>query len=493
MNKRILLITTVVIPLAAPLLQAESLTLSMESAIAAALDKNFAIHIERFEHEIAEESVREASGQYDPVLQSQYLYRQNELTRFSRDQESASFEVGVSSRLPWGTELGASIQSNDQTTPFDPVTNAFSESISTNVSSFAGITVTQPILRGYGWDSNHARVRIAMESSEAAWETFRAQVMDIVEATISSYQNLYFAQQNLQIAERNRNLALQLLTDNQKRVDSGAMAPLDIVQAESEAALREVSVISARAYLGQAMNGLKSLIWDNPETVLDLELTILPPGEPEIFAVNPSRDFSLAMEKLPEYLASQYGLSIRELQLRQLSRDALPQLDLVGSAGRSAIRDSLGTSLGDAFSGGESSFSVGAVFSMPFPNRARSAQKTQAFLRRNQAELGIRQLEQSIRIELDNATTQLQADWDRIQAARRARELAEKSLQAEEKKLQVGTSTTFVVLRLQGDLATAEIRETNALTDYLISLARYHRARGSILDLYNIRLNRRAP
>ena len=490
MSRHKLLIMAVVIQTTTTVLHAETLTLSMESAIAAALDRNFAIRIERFEPEIAGESVREARGQYDPVFQSEYLYRQNELPRFSRDQESAAFEVGVSSKLPWGTQVGATIQSNDQTTPFDPVTNEFSESISTSVGSFAGITVTQPILRGFGRASNDAQVRIAMESSEAAWETFRAQVMDIVEATVSSYQNLYFAQQNLQIAERNRDLALQLLEDNQKRVETGAMAPLDIVQAESEAALREVSVISARAFLVQAMNGLKSLIWDDPDTILNLDVNILPPGEPENLAVNPSADFALAMEKLPEYLASQYGLNIRELQLKRLNRDALPQLDLVGSAGRSAIRDSLGTSLGDAFSEGESSVTVGAVFSMPFPNRTRSAQKTQAFLRRNQAEMEIRQLEQTIRLELDNAATQMLADWDRIQAARRARELAEKSLQAEEKKLQVGTSTTFVVLRLQGDLATAEIRETNALTDYRISLARYHRARGSILDLYNINLSR---
>ncbi len=492
MSRYTLLLTTL-IPLAVLNLHAETLTLSMEAAIAAALDRNFSIRVERFEPAVAGEAVREAQGQYDPVFQSQYLYSQNELAGFSRDQESSAIEVGVSSRLPWGTELGASIRSNDQTTPFDPVTNEFSESISTSVGSFAGITVTQPVLRGFGWDSNHAPVRIAMESSEAAWETFRAQVMDTVEATIASYQNLYFAQQNLRIAERNRDLALQLLKDNQKRVETGAMAPLDIVQAESEAALRDVSVISARAFLGQAMNGLKALIWDDPQSVLDLELKILPPREPEAIEVNASRDYGMAMKQLPEYLASQYGLNIRELQLRQLDRDSLPQLDLVGSAGRRAIRDSLGTSLGDAFSEGESSITIGAVFSMPFPNRTRSAQKTQAFLRRNQAEVSLQQLEQSIRLELDNAAIQMQADWDRIQAARRARELAEKSLQAEEKKLQVGTSTTFVVLRLQGDLATAEIRETNALTDYRISLARYHRARGSILDLYNITLDRRGP
>lgn len=487
MNRKFQLLL-ILAPVTATLVSGESLNLSMEAAIAAALDRNFAIRMEKFEPEIAQEGIREASGIYDPVLQSEYRYRRNELAGFTRDQESAAFEFGVGSVLPWGTQLQAGIQTNDQTTPFDPFTNEFSESISTSVSTYAGITVTQPVLRGFGLDSNDARLRIARESAEAAQEVFRAQVMDIVEATISAYQNLFFAQQNLSIAERNRDLALQLLKDNKKRVETGAMAPLDIVQAESEAALREVSVISAGAYLRQAQNGLKSLIWNDPDSILDLDLQIQPPREPSEFVADLTRDYQLALEKLPEYLSSQYGLNIHELQLKQLKRDALPQLDLVGSAGRLAIRDSLGDSIGDAFGDGEASFTIGAVFSMPFPNRTRSSQRTQAYLRRNQAALGIKQLEQTIRLELDNAATQMHADWNRIQAARRARELAEKSLQAEEKKLQVGTSTTFVVLRLQGDLATAEIRETNALTDYSISLARYHRARGSILDVYKINL-----
>jgi hypothetical protein len=111
---------------------------------------------------------------------------------------------------------------------------------------------------------------------------------------------------------------------------------------------------------------------------------------------------------------------------------------------------------------------VKGAFTDAKSDRPRSAEKTQACLRRNQAELKIQQAEQAIRLELDNASIQLEADWDRIQAARLARELAEKSLEAEEKKLQAGTSTTFMVLRLQGDLAVAEIQETNALTDYRV-------------------------
>ena len=457
----------------------------MEKAIAQALERNFAIRVERFEPAIAQQQSRAASGIFDPVIRSEYLYEDESLEGFEDPDESASASVGVGSLLPWGMEWEASIQASDRSTPFDPVTGTVSDS----VNSFAGITVTQPILRNFGLDGTYSTLRIAREAADSSWEGFRAQVMDIVESTIAAYQTVYFAEQNLRIAERNRDLALQLLADNKRRVETGVMAPLDIVQAESEAALREVSVISSAAFLQQAENALKDLVWDNPESILELNLEISPPAEPTFFSPELGRDYQLALKNLPEYLAAQSGLNIRELELRQFRRNALPQLDIVGSFGRFGVDQTLGDSLDQSLNDGETRYTIGAVFSFPFPNRTRSAEKTQAYLRRNQADLQLTQLEQSIRIQLDDAATQLEADWARIGAARTARELSEKSLEAEEKKLRAGTSSTFVVLRLQGDLAVAEIREINALTDYAISQARYHRVRGSILETFGIQLD----
>lgn len=457
----------------------------MEEAIAQALERNFSIRVERFEPAIARQEARAASGIFDPVIRSEYLYEEESLTGFDDPEESASARFGVGSLLPWGMEWEAAIEASDRSTPFDPFTGTVDDS----VTSYAGITVTQPILRNFGLDGTGSSLRIAREAATGSWEGFRAQVMDVVESTVSAYQNLYFASQNLRIAERNRDLARQLLEDNRRRVETGVMAPLDIVQAESEAALREVSVISAEAFLQQAENALKGLVWDNPESILELNLEIAPPSEPAFFKPDLGRDFQLALQYLPEYRAAESGLNIRELELRQFRRNALPQLDIVGSIGRLGIDRTLGDSLDQSLNDGETRYTIGAVFSFPFPNRTRSADKVQAYLRRNQADLQLTQLEQSIRLQLDDAATQLEADWARIGAARTARELSEKSLEAEEKKLRAGTSSTFVVLRLQGDLAVAEIREINALADYAVSLARYHRVRGRILDVFGIQLD----
>ena len=293
------------------------------------------------------------------------MYQRDEIADADRDQESASVEMSVGATLPWGTQIEGSIISSDSTTPFIEPTSGLEQINQINVRSFAGISVRQPVLRGFGLDGTHTRVRMARESAEASWQGFRARVMDTVQSTIAAYQRLYFAQENLLIAERNRDLAVQLLKDNRKRVETGAMAPLDIVQAESEAALREVSVISARALLKQAQNGLKQLVWDNPESVLDLNLEILPPEEPSYFDPDLARDYQLAIENLPEYSSTESGLRIRQWQVREARRNALPQLDLTGTYGHVGIRDELNDSLSDAFGTGEKSYSVKITLPVP--------------------------------------------------------------------------------------------------------------------------------
>jgi outer membrane protein TolC len=470
----------------AALSHGEVLRLNLSSAIERALESNFAVRIERLEPRIAREGLRAAQGAFDPELRSTYRYEHQSSDFSEVDEETASLSIGLGSTLPWGTEWEVGLEANDRTTPFDLQTGSALDA----VSSFAGITITQPLLRDAGRVGAYTEVRVAREAVRSSWESFRARVMDLVTDTVIAYHDLYFAGENLRIARENRDLALKLLEDNRKRVESGAMAPIDLIQAESEAALREDAVIRARLFLDQARNALKGLIWDDPRSVLAVELEIEPPAEPGWFDPDMARDLAIALRERPAYRASQAGLQIRRLEAGRLERDALPRLDLVGSVGRLGLDRSLEESLDRAVGDGETAYSIGAVISIPFPNRTRSALKAQAYLRRNQAELALGELEQTIRLELDDAATRLQTDWERIQAARTARNLAEQALRAEERKLQAGTSSTFVVLRLQGDLAGAEIREINALVDYTVSLSQYHRIRGRILDVFGIRLDR---
>jgi len=461
------------------------LELSLEDAIAQALETNLTVRIERIEPSISRESLRFAKGAFDPALEAGYTYSNTERFGFSTEFETAEIRAGVSGQLPWGTRYFLGMDATDQTTPFDLTSGAAIDSVDT----FAGLSITQPVLRNFGLKGSFSEVRVARLRVEQSEASFERTVMDIVAATVRAYMDYYFAQGNLEVAERNRDLASQLLEDNRKRVETGVMAPLDLVQAESEAALREVSVISAEALLRQSENRLKNLILDSAETFFRTRIRIEPPAEPTFEVPDLRADFKTALSRRPEVLIAEHELKSSELDLDRSRQNALPQLDLVASAGRQGRDDRLNSSWSALRDNGRDEYSIGAVFSLPFPNRSRSAEKATAFLNRNQARLAITQVQQQIQLEIDNTATQLEADWKRIQAARTARQLAEKSLEAEEKKLQAGTSSTFIVLRLQGDLAAAEIREINALTDYLVSLAEYERARGLILEKFGITLD----
>lgn len=461
------------------------LELTLEDAIASALERNFTIARNAIGPRIAEQNIRSAEGIFDPVVEGSYNFSSTQFPGFEVESENASVSTQVGSLLPWGTEWTFGVNANDRTTPLDTLTRDALDTVDT----FVGVTVSQPLLRDFGLKANRAGVRIARQNLEVAEATFEAAVMDTVVDTVAAFQRLLSARENLRIAIQNRDLALRLLKDNRKRVETGAMAPLDIVQAQSEAALREVSVLNAEALVTFSTNSLKGLIWNDANSVADIDLRLVPPDDPEEIVPDIASDWNHAQLRRPEMVAAQAGRAISEIEVNRFRRNQLPELDLLAAVGRSGRAKTLADSFDDTFSdSGRDEWSVGLVMRVPLFNRTRSANYQRALLLRNDADLEVAQLEQSIRLELENAADQVRRDWLRIEAARTARELAQKSLEAEEKKLQAGTSSTFVVLRLQGDLALAESRETNALADYATSVAAYHRVTGRILDAYRIRI-----
>lgn len=459
--------------------------LSLPDAIAMVLSQNYSVRIQAIEPEVSRENLRSAHGVFDPVASFGYDYSYVEVEGFDGASEDAGVSASVGGLLPWGTGYDLTITANDRTSPFSSLT----PTVQDDITSTYQITVTQPVLRGLGRTSAFSEVRLSEVDLAIAEEEFRATVISAVRNTVLAYNDLFQAQQNLAIAISNRDLAAKLLSDNRKRVESGAMAPLDIVQAESEVALREVTVITSERILRAAENRLKGLIIADPDRVLDAAIAIQPPPEPREFPTDPRRDLVQALQHRPDFRIAEFILQSDNIILERDRREALPDLRLFASYGRSATKDTLGSSWSELFGSSNENYAVGAVVSVPIFNRTRDAAKARAYLRRNQSKMELEALKQEILLQLDDAATRVRTNWQRILAARRARELAEKSLQAEEKKLQAGTSTTFVVLRLQGDLADAETREQIALTDYHNALEDYHLALGTTLVQRRINLN----
>jgi len=307
---------------------------------------------------------------------------------------------------------------------------------------------------------------------------------------LASY-DLIFARESVKVQEKGLELAQRLLSDNRKRVEVGALAPLDEKQAESQVAARHADLLSAQRALGVAQNSLKRLITDAYSSIYE---TMLEPTE-AIVALPPEIDLQESWRRglafRPDLQQVRLNIDQDLLDQRYYRNQRLPRFDLVGSYGHAASGPS--QTFGDAvsdFGSGEFPFwTVGAQFTMPLGNTIPRTRYNSATISLEQSRIILKRLEQDVLVQIDDAARLVRTDFERIDATRQARLYAEAALAAEEKKLENGKSTSFIVLQLQRDLTTARSDEIRALTDYNKALASHSQSEGTTLQRHKIDLS----
>ena len=470
------------------------LDLTLQSAIRRALEKNFQIRSEKFTPEIARAKQLSASGKFDPTLEVSVTQDQNiqEIRTLNNELLTPTAEEGgadpdlfaatsglvvdssISGLTPWGLtyDIGASITRNTD----DRISNE-------KYDSFAGVNVTQPLLKNFGTAANLAALRIARADRSISEWTLRDRVIQVVTDTVNTYCELFFAKENLAVEERSRALAEQLLSDNLKRAEIGVMAPLDVLQARSDLAAREEKVIAARQAVLENENFLKQLVTDEVFQVLDTRITIAALPDAPGAKANRERDFPMAFRLRPDYRQALLELQKRQINIVYARNQSLPRLDLVASFGVNGIDTNFSGSLQRVTGQGTNNiaWSAGIVGSLPIPNREARGTLEAGKLEAARALVELKRLEQSILVEADNAAGQIETTRKRIDASRAARDYAAKTLEAGQARLASGTSTTFEVLQFQRDLATSEINVLRARADHIRAIAAYARATGLTL------------
>ncbi len=433
--------------------------LTKEEALTRALERNLRIKIERSQVDIAKDGIDLEKGAYDPEIRANF-----ETTRIE-NQDADSLSVSAEGLLPTGGTYGLNLSSDESFAPGG------------GFNSFAGATFRQPLLRNFGLSNSLAALRIARRQFDLSEWEYKQMLLDTLAATIFAFNDLYEAQQNLVSSERSRDLAQQLVNDNNKRVELGVIAPLDIISAEAQLATRIERVLQVSNVVRRGQNRLKQLIFDNAEEALAEDIEAEAYREPEIEMGFAEYLVSL-LESSPDFRIGEIALEIARLRMHRDKNQALPSLDFIAQYGFSGSGSSLEGSLDSAFSGGEKSYTLGAAIRYPILNRSARAQRAISEHRERIAEIDLQRLRQAIQLEFHTSFEVTQTNFRRVEATRQARELAERSLEAEEKKLNAGTSSTFFVLRLQNDLSSAELREISATTNYNRSVAEFNRLRG---------------
>jgi len=477
-------------PLEALEQRSEPLRIDLARAVRLALEKNFEIRVDSYSPLLAAARIREARGVFDPEFRFDWEWGAGEPLEFGTgalgverviaapESRSESITAGVGGLLAPGTTWDLSTEVLRQETQGP-------ESFQT----FAGLRVAQPLFRGFGSDVNLAPIRIArIAHAESVWQ-FRNTVMDVVTRTALIYHDLLFARENLEVELRSRSLAQRLLDDNTQRADIGVMSPLDVTGARAEVAAREEGVILARRSVRDNENFLKQLVTDEVQKILGRPVEprtvprLDPPVEDVVVAIG------RALEWRPDYRQALLDLGRRSLNIVVARDGVLPRIDLTASFGVNGLDRSLADSIQRTIDQEGPEWTVGAVVRVPIGNRGPRARRDTAELERAQALVSLKRLEQDIVVTVDNALGQIETGRQRIEATRQARLLARERLDAEEEKLRAGTSTTFVVLELQKDLATAEAAELRALADYNKAVITFDREIGATLDRHQIVLD----
>jgi outer membrane protein TolC len=483
-------LSTLAQPAASDVTGAEKLTLN--DAIQRALAKNFSIKVEGFDAAIASARVTESLGKFDPVLSGSYNYSESVnpalINSSTGIRPAAGFaktdevDAGLGGLLPWGMTYRLGVNSTNTRGTF----NSYAD----NFSTFAGVSGTQPLLRNFGFGPTLASIRIAQANRGISQWVFQQTVIDTVTRVIFAYNDLNFAYASLRSATRSRDLAAQLLAENEKRFKVGNVSEYDVTSARSRVASREEGILFTERAVREAENALKQLTSDTTTTSLLSQHVVIEDAQPApIVVVDAAADFRIALEKRPDYQQAKLALKRDGLSSRLQRNQLLPRVDLVGSYGYNGYDTDQKLARRQVQDEDYRAYSWGVVVSVPLTFTTERGRYRAAKLQEQQAETTVAQVEQNIVVLVGNAAGQVETVQKRVQATRRARELAQATLDAEVKRLRAGQSSTFFVAQQQEILSGAEVNEARAQSDYHKALADYDRQLGVTLEKLNIKLD----
>jgi outer membrane protein TolC len=471
------------------------LELSLDEAVKRAMDNNLDIKVESYNPESSQQSVRAAQGYYDPFLST--VLDKNSRTNPQTNAFSGGDKVTTKGST-WNFGLGQAVPTGGEFSLTFNITKSDTNSIfsSFNPSFSSGLTLsaTQPLFRNLRLDAPRRQLLLSKKNLEISDTQFRQAVVNVLATVKAQYYDLIFAIDNLEAARKSLALAQKLLDENQIKVKVGTMAPLDVVQAQSEVAGREEGVIVAENDLREAEDTLKRSISPGNDRVM-WDLRLIPTDRPSAAAypVNLDSAIAKALEGRTDIQVARKNLERADIDVRYARSQTLPQVDLVGSYGGSGvggtqiIRDGFGGPIietipggyGDAtsqvFGGDFPNWRIGFNLSYPILNRSAKAGAAQARLAKEQLEAGLKRLEMNIVSEVRTAARAVETNLKRVESTKAARVLQEQRLDAEEKKFAAGMSTNFLVTQAQRDLANAQVNEVRALADYRKSQVTFER------------------
>jgi len=465
--------------------------LTLDDAVARSLERNLDIAVERLNPRTFDFSISALAANYRPTFNSTVGSRS--ATTFTTSQtaggdilvtDTFTGNTNLAQNIPWG---GGSLSVGFNNNRIEN-SNLFATRNPTLNSNLTALYV-QPLLRGFRTDNTRSQLIVTRLNQEISEITLRGTIVSTLADVRNAYWDLVYAIQAVDVAQRSLDLATKLVEDNRSRVEVGTMAPIDVIQAQAEEATRRQTLAQVRATHRTAELSLKRLIVSGTEDTLwtaSVNPIDRPSFAPAVLDVEGA--VRRALDARTDLQESRRTLQANDVTLKNLVDQQLPALDLTASYGLAGIggtqfirsggsggiggtitgqtNTTYGGALNTLFDRAAPTWNFALAFSYPIGTSAADANSARARLQQQQTLAQTKQLELQIATDVTNAALQVQANQERYQAANVARELAEKRLEAEQSKFEVGMSTNFFVVQAQRDLSDAQNVALRALLDF---------------------------
>jgi outer membrane protein TolC len=443
--------------------------------------------------------------QYDPIVSALVNAQHLTVPEFSPVLTGSNFlnenninaNFGMNIGLSPGTQLSVTFDNSRFST--DAARYTFNPFINSSLS----VTITQPLLRGFGQSLNRRFINIARNNQRVADLVFRQQVIDTVSGIARLYTDLVSLNEDVKVKQESLLLAERLYEDNRNQVEQGTQAPIEVTRANAAVAAATQALITAEGLVRQQELIVKTAMTRNGlanDQLLEAHIiptdTLTVPDRESVSAL--PELVGQAIRNRPDLASAGLQVENSAISLKGSLNQLKPQLDLVGLVQNIGLAGDLnplagpptgqvnigglGTVLGQIFRRNFPSYGVGVQLALPLRNRVAQADAVRDELQVRQTEVRRQQLMDQVRLEVADAEVSLRQAYAAYRAAVEARRLQEQSVSVEQQTFAVGLSTNLQVIQFQNYLAQARSTEVASKGAYIKAKIALQRATGTILE-----------
>ncbi|MBD0344014.1 MAG: TolC family protein [Coleofasciculus sp. Co-bin14] len=453
-----------------PVPEVRAVQLTLSDVVILALENNRSIKNAYLERIAQRQDLAVAESKFDPNFTPTVSIS---LAQFGSNRPTTNSDVGLEAtvKVPTGGQLSFRWATNAQTlnsngSILDPIDNGFGQNLQ--------LSFKQPLLRGAGVNVNKASIDIARLTEQINILDLKSTLSNIITDAIVAYRELLRTQERLKIAQLSLKSAQDFLEINQALIEAGRLAPVDIVQSETDVANRQVSLIEGENSFDAARLALLNIL-DIDQNVAIVPAEVLTASA---VALDSNKFMQLALANQPEYLKAQLDIDRTKLTLLQAQNNRLWDLSLNTSYGY----DSNSTS----------DVRAGLGLSYEFGNLTAEQDFQRSRVNQLQAENTLQEQRKSLELKVTDSIRDARLSFAQVELARKATQLSERQLEIAREKQKLGRPiTVFELVRLQNDLVQARNQELNAMISYLNALTRLDQTLGTTLDTWQVTIDRK--